>query len=99
MTASEPKRCLVAFATRERQYLWPVELPARATIEDAIGAARRQAPGVPVPWESAPVGIFGQLRARSDVPEEGDRIELYRSLPRDPRAARRERVKAAARRR
>jgi putative ubiquitin-RnfH superfamily antitoxin RatB of RatAB toxin-antitoxin module len=89
------KRCLVAYATTERQHLWNVELGVSASIQDAIAAARAQAPLLDVPWDDAPVGIFGVLRARSDLPAEGDRIELYRALPRDPREERRERVRQA----
>jgi uncharacterized protein len=83
------KRCLVAYADCARQYLWPVALPAAATIADAIDAARRQAPDVDVPWDSAPVGIFGEPRSRTHVPADGDRIELYRPLPNDPKERRR----------
>jgi uncharacterized protein len=89
------KRCTVAFATRERQYLWSVELPPTARIADALAAAREQVPdelAEQVPWDSAPVGIFGEPRKRGDGCAEGDRIELYRPLRRDPRARRRERV-------
>ena len=89
------KRCLVAYATTGRQHLWGVELGVSASIQDAIAAARAQAPLLDVPWDDAPVGIFGVLRARSDLPAEGDRIELYRVLPRDPREERRERVRQA----
>ena len=74
-----------------RQYLWPVALPPEATIAEAIEAARRQAPDVDVPWDSAPVGIFGEARNRTDLPADGDRIELYRALPSDPRLRRRAR--------
>jgi hypothetical protein len=90
-----PKRCTVAFALRERQYLWSVELPAGARIADALAAARRQAAAelaAQVPWDSAPVGIFGELRTRGDRCAEGDRIEIYRPLRRDPREGRRQRV-------
>ena len=90
------KRCTVAFATRERQYLWSVELPAEARIAEALAAARALAaaeqPSAEIPWESAPVGVFGELRSRSDGCADGDRIELYRPLERDPREQRRERV-------
>jgi putative ubiquitin-RnfH superfamily antitoxin RatB of RatAB toxin-antitoxin module len=102
------KRCVVAYATRERQYLWTVELPVEATIADALVAAQRMAEGgldgqapeheaqaPEVLWETAPVGIFGQLRTRSDVPADGDRIEVYRPLHSDPRERRRERVQTA----
>ena len=87
------KRCVVAYATRTRQYLWSVELPGQASIADALAAARAAAdPAAPIPWDSAPVGIFGEPRARTDVCADGDRIELYRPLRRDPRERRRERV-------
>ncbi len=87
------KRCLVAYATRDRQYLWAVELVSEATIADAVAAARRVANNLQaVPWDDAPVGVFGELRERTDVPQDGDRIELYRPLASDPRQRRRERV-------
>jgi uncharacterized protein len=82
----------VAYATPERQYLWPVELAADGTIGDALAAARLAANLDTVPWEEAPVGIFGELRERTDVPQDGDRIEIYRPLASDPRQRRRERV-------
>lgn len=83
------KHCVVAYGDSARQYLWRVALPAEATIAEAIEAARRQAPDVDVPWDSAPIGIFGEPRSRADVPADGDRIELYRPLREDPKARRR----------
>jgi putative ubiquitin-RnfH superfamily antitoxin RatB of RatAB toxin-antitoxin module len=91
------KRCLVAYATRAEQYLWRVELAPAASIADALAAARRQAPDLEIPWDEAPVGIFGERRARTDVPQEGDRIEIYRPLAHDPREARRARVRQSRR--
>jgi putative ubiquitin-RnfH superfamily antitoxin RatB of RatAB toxin-antitoxin module len=103
-TTSGRKRCVVAYALRERQHLWTVDLPAQATIADALAAARLIAEASPasegrsentpdVLWDAAPVGIFGELRDRQDVPADGDRIEIYRPLRSDPRERRRERVK------
>ena len=90
------KRCTVAFATPERQFLFRVELPVDARIAEALAAARALAastePDAEIPWDSASVGVFGELRSRSDGYADGDRIELYRPLERDPRARRRERV-------
>jgi putative ubiquitin-RnfH superfamily antitoxin RatB of RatAB toxin-antitoxin module len=90
------KRCTVVFATRERQYRWSVELPLSARIAEALAAARELAAAEPgaaeIPWDSAPVGIFGELRTRNDRCADGDRIELYRPLEQDPRERRRERV-------
>ena len=84
------KTCIVAYADdAARQYLWPVALPAEATIADAIESARHQAPDAAIPWDSAPVGIFGEPRRRADLPADGDRIELYRPLRDDPRVRRR----------
>ena len=91
------KRCVVAYATPARAHLWTVELAPHASIADAINAARALAPLENVPWEGSPVGIFGELRARTDVPADGDRIEIYRNLPNDPRQERRERVRRARR--
>jgi putative ubiquitin-RnfH superfamily antitoxin RatB of RatAB toxin-antitoxin module len=95
LSVSSNKRCVVAYATAERQHLWSVQLPRDATIGDALTAARALAGLLEVPWEDAPVGIFGELRTRADVPIDGDRIELYRTLPNDPREERRERVRQA----
>ena len=86
-------RCTVAYATRARQYLWEVSLPAGASIAQALAAARAQAgAGLEIPWDSAVVGVFGEPRPRTAPCVEGDRIELYRPLACDPRARRRERV-------
>lgn len=92
MTQPAVKRCLVAYATRERQYLWPVELAPEATIAAALAAARLIANTDAVPWDEAPVGIYGESRNRTDIPRDGDRIELYRPLPSDPRQRRRDQV-------
>lgn len=89
MSHGAAKHCVVAYADSARHYLWPVVLEAEATVAEAIAAARRQAQSADVPWDSAPVGIFGEPCNRTDVPAEGDRIELYRPLPDDPRTRRR----------
>jgi uncharacterized protein len=93
----------VAYATRERQYLWSVELPPEATVAAALAAARGAAEQQAVHlghelWDAGPVGVFGEPRARSARCEHGDRIELYRPLRADPRARRRERVQRERRR-
>ena len=89
MTHDGRKRCVVAYATRERQYLWAVDVSPDATIAEAIEAARQLADEPDVPWDTAPVGIFSEPRERSDLPVEGDRVELYRPLANDPRDRRR----------
>jgi putative ubiquitin-RnfH superfamily antitoxin RatB of RatAB toxin-antitoxin module len=87
------KRCTVAYATPERQWLWAVTLADGATVADALEQARAQVAGIEVPW-NADVGIFGELCDRAAVPRDGDRIEIYRPLKADPKESRRERAKA-----
>ena len=48
--------------------------------------------GQPLAQEATRVGIFGQRCALSRVLQEGDRIELYRPLIVEPKAARRRRA-------
>ncbi|MGH8211445.1 MAG: RnfH family protein [Steroidobacteraceae bacterium] len=128
MPEAGTKRCVVAYAARERQYLWTVDLPAEATVAEALEAARRLATDTPtpqsgtdagalerpgagataagtdsagmeragrdeVPWDTAPVGIFGEPCDRQTVPVDGDRVEIYRPLRSDPRERRRDRVR------
>ncbi len=102
MSGPQRKRCIVAWATPTQQYLWPVELEAQASIGAALTTARAQVGesvhGQLIPWDSAPVGIFGASRQRTDPCAAGDRIELYRALKRDPRLRRREQVERERRR-
>jgi hypothetical protein len=102
MSQSASKRCVVAYATRDEQFLWNVYLPAQGTVADALRAARdlaeREAHAPPdVPWDDASVGIFGQVCSRSEIPAEGDRIEIYRPLAADPRERRRQAVRTQRR--
>jgi putative ubiquitin-RnfH superfamily antitoxin RatB of RatAB toxin-antitoxin module len=91
------KRCVVAYAMRDEQWLWKVEVPADANVENVIAAARTLANRDDVPWDTATIGIFGQPCSRTDVPLEGDRIELYRALASDPKERRRQRVQTQRR--
>ncbi|MGC8522010.1 MAG: RnfH family protein [Steroidobacteraceae bacterium] len=93
MSGRALKRCMVAYATAEWQFLLPVQIDAEANIAEVIAAARRSAPDAALPWDEAPVGIFGELRSRDAVPADGERIELYRPLTQDPRTRRRARLR------
>jgi uncharacterized protein len=93
-TGQASKSCIVAWAGEQQQYQWRLTLGADACIADALTAARAAAAATAgaahIPWDSAPVGIFGELRQRTDRFADGDRIELYRPLARDPRERRRD---------
>lgn len=97
------KRCTVAYALADAQWLWSLELAPEATVADALRAARLAA-GVPghvapteIDWDGASVGIHGIACARELQFADGDRIEIYRPLRLDPREARRTRVASARR--
>src|SRR5580692_345674 len=81
---SARKRCTVAFALPDRQLLWNVELAAAATVAEVLAQARRVAAARgedgSVPWDSVALGIFGEPCRRTDVPRDGDRVEIYRPL-------------------
>ena len=94
MTVPPRKHCAVAYATRDEQLLWTLELPEEATVGDALAAARALAKRDDVPWDAPNIGIFGRACSRSDVPAYGDRIEIYRPLAADPRERRRQRVRS-----
>jgi uncharacterized protein len=87
------KRCLVAWAGADGQLLLEIEAAADATVAELIAAARERARDDSIPWEQASVGIFGEACPRTAVPRDGDRIELYRALIVDPKAARRMRAR------
>jgi putative ubiquitin-RnfH superfamily antitoxin RatB of RatAB toxin-antitoxin module len=97
MSAAGRKHCVVAYALRDQQFSWRVERPAEATVADALAAARLSAHSDDVPWDSADVGIFGVACRLTDVPLDGDRIEIYRPLAADPRERRRARVQSERR--
>jgi putative ubiquitin-RnfH superfamily antitoxin RatB of RatAB toxin-antitoxin module len=86
------KRCLIAIDTAAEPVLLQLTLPGAATIAAALAAARVQMKDSQVDWERAATGIWGVRCDRAAVPRDGDRIELYRALPADPRQRRRQRA-------
>ena len=52
-------------------------------------------PGIDI--AHAAVGVYGKPVSRERILDEGDRVEIYRALAADPKAARRARVKQARR--
>ncbi len=78
----------VVYAERDRQTVVALELPAGSTVADAIGRAGLNALHPALPAEHA-VGIWGRLVPVSTPLQAGDRVELYRPLPEDPKVTRR----------
>ncbi len=96
-----PLRVEVAYAEPARQLVQAVDLPAEATIGDAVNAAlpALQAAFPNLDFTTLAVGVWGETANRERLLQAGDRVELYRPLSADPKLARRTRVDQAAKRR
>ena len=82
-------RVEVAYATPEHQEIAAVEIAAGSTVADAIRCSdfeRRFGDSL----QGCETGIWGSLAPRDQLLEDGDRVEIYRKLARDPMEARRE---------
>lgn len=84
-------RIEVAYARPEKQWLLEITLPAESSIEDAILRSGILDLCPELSHTALSVGIYGKLRPLTHRVQHGDRIEIYRSLLKDPREARRER--------
>ena len=87
-------RVEVVFALPERQELKSLELPQGATVADAIAESGLQPQFDEIDFDRLEVGIWGRVTQRTRKLREGDRVEIYRPLARDPRDARRELARA-----
>lgn len=92
----------VAYATPERQLIVPLEVPLGTTALEAVQRSNIAAEFSEINIEKDPMGIFskpldGKGRPKPDEYEmcAGDRVEIYRPLIIDPKAARLDRAKVA----
>ena len=83
-------RVEVVFATATRQELIELTIDEPATVADAIEKSGIQGRFPDTPLQSLETGIWGKPADRGQRLQEGDRVEIYRPLERDPRDARRE---------
>lgn len=88
-------RVEVVYALPERCWRVPVQLPAGATVADALAAADlpSRIPGIEVEPEG--LAIYGQAATPETTLHDGDRIEVLRPLLVDPKQARRRRAREA----
>lgn len=86
-------RVTLAFALADAQEVFELQLAEGATVADAIEAAplRSRFPGID--FSALDAGVWGTRVARETSLREGDRVELYRALPADPKEMRRRRAK------
>ena len=82
----------VCYALANEQALVAVELPAGATLGEAIEASGLLRRYPQIDLETQQVGIFGKLKPLDTVLADHDRVEIYRPLLVDPKVARQRRV-------
>ena len=82
----------VACGTRTRQTVLTVRVPATATLREAIERSGMLREWPQLDLAGASIGVHGRLCAADEAAREGDRIEIYRPLEVDPKAARRARA-------
>lgn len=84
----------VAYALPEKQKLLQLNVPEGTSIRQAAAMAGMEAffPGLDV--SQAKLGVFSKLCAKPDeqLVKQGDRVEIYRPLIADPKAARAKRA-------
>lgn len=87
----------VVYALPARCWTFAVELGEGACVADALAKAELGAnlPGVAV--DPARLAVFGRSVTPQAKLHDGDRVEILRPLEADPKQARRQRAKDAAR--
>ena len=88
----------VAWVTQDRAQLRTCTLRAGACVADALECVEKELASSVENLNGCAVGIFGRVVPRDQLLQNGDRVEIYRALPNDPKTARRHRAKQSLRR-
>lgn len=70
-----------------------VDLPAGATVADAIARSGIRTLRPDIVIDAARLGVFSRKATPDTVLHDGDRVEIYRPLKVDPKEARRQRAR------
>ena len=89
MSGAEAPYVEVAYALPDRQFLVRVELDEGMTALGAVEASGLRELHSELAGRSLDLGIYGQPVPSDHRLKNGDRVEIYRALTRDPREARR----------
>ncbi len=87
----------VVYAEPQRVIARLFRLAPPATVAHALEAAAAADDFSGIDIAHAAVGVHGKRVSRERILDEGDRVEIYRALAADPKAARRARVNQARR--
>ena len=90
----------VAYALPERQLIVPLDVTPGTTAVEAAqqSGIEQEFPGLVIDAGTS-LGIFGQAVPPQQALNPGDRVEIYRPLKADPKAARKARAEKAKARR
>ncbi len=80
-------RITVVHALPQQQSVVVMEVEPGTTLRQAVERSGLWTPAAP-----PRVGVFGHPRALQETVGEGDRVEIYRELLKDPKTARRQRA-------
>lgn len=80
----------VAYGTPETQMVVPVEVPAGATVIEAVRMSAITDHFPEIDLDVNKIGIFGKRVKADRVVRAGERVEIYRPLKADPKLVRRE---------
>ena len=86
----------VGYAKPDDQLLLSLEVDEGTTVEDAVKLSGMLERYPEIDFDTIKMGVFGKVAKRDVVLKAGDRVELYRVLIADPKAARQKRADKAA---
>jgi putative ubiquitin-RnfH superfamily antitoxin RatB of RatAB toxin-antitoxin module len=87
----------VCYALPDEQTQIAVDLPAGATLRDAIESSGVLVRHPEIDLAKLKVGVYGKIQPLDAVLADHDRVEIYRPLIVDPKAARQRRVEKSRR--
>jgi len=79
----------VVYATAEHQELCTLKLPQGSNVQYAVEVYKRQTNSALIDFSINKFGIFGTEVSLDHGLQEGDRVEVYRVLSKNPKHARR----------
>jgi putative ubiquitin-RnfH superfamily antitoxin RatB of RatAB toxin-antitoxin module len=82
----------VVYALADNAYIIPILVSVDCTVRQAIQQSDILTFCPEINLSENKVGIFNKIKQLDDVVNDGDRIEIYRSLLVDPKEARRRRA-------
>lgn len=94
--ASDKIKVEVAYATSEVQKILSVDVAPGSVAYDVVLQSGIEKVFPEIDIATAKMGLFGKaIKAKEQVVQEGDRIEIYRPLKADPKASRQARADKA----